>query len=145
MSAKTLDLRGCSAEKRDSSVTRAIAIIAGYSAIHNPTAKEDLFPWYLTNPAGVTTGGWRTEDSAWSHGIPSYATSADAVLSLLEKAGNIVIVRDSSVWSVDINEERGSVETDDYDVVTIGTDEAPTLAQAACVALLRANGWEILT
>ncbi len=76
---------------------------------------------------------------------PPFATSADVVLPLLEKSGkDIIVVWSGGSWSVQIQEDR-NVGTEDYDVATIGEYDGPSLAECACIALLRANGCEVLT
>ncbi len=84
-----------------------------------------------------------TCDEEWFYAedAPAYSTSYDAVLPLLEKAGFFPIIMRpwksgtaslERVWEVSFHEQTGR-------------SYAWTLAEALCLALLRANGVEVLT
>lgn len=120
---KTLDLRGLSDYARQTKINETLAGVEGWT-LRGRT-------WH--NPNGTPIGF-----------VPSFSTSADAVLPLLEKSEkDIIVVWSGGTWSVEINEDR-DVGTENYNVVTLGSYDDPSFAQAACIALLRANGYEVL-
>lgn len=122
MSTKILDLRGPTDAERDAKVNEAMADLAG---------------WKPDSPSG---GFWINPDFLFGRqkdALPPYATSADAVLPLLEKQ---------------LGWDCCHARVDDQYVVKIWHGEltglmgvSPTLPLAACYALLRANGYEVLT
>lgn len=57
----------------------AIAEACGWRVENQASAKTDAFPFYLINASGVRSGGWRTYEGAWSHGIPDYLTDLNAM------------------------------------------------------------------
>lgn len=138
-----IDLRGLSLADRGLLICLAVAKLAGWRAVKN----EGLCGgWIAYSPDDERAQDIRgTADLAIVTSCPVYVESVDAVLPLLKKRGNVCMILDSSSWTVEITEERGSVENDDYDVVTIGAEDAPSLAEAACIALLRAEGIEVLS
>lgn len=89
---------------------------------------------YLGNPTM-----WVHPDGAPMGFIPEFSRSADAVLPFCEKFDNTVIVFNSGSWSVEIQKETGTVEGEDYDIVSIAEYDDPKLARAACLALLKAK------
>lgn len=115
---KQLDLRGLTDAERDTKVNVAIALMQGMEVKLTP--KKDCGAWVKPN------GG----HPEWFV-IPSCATSADAVLPLLEKFDS---------WASEkIPGREHCVTAGDY-----CGPFAPTFTLAACYAILRANGWEIL-
>lgn len=124
MSAKTLDLRWLTDAERDIELRIAVAETDGWVRCGNPIL------WKKGNQyAGVEI---RPDYSS----LPDYARSADAVLPLLEKFKwrsehaapyyGVAIESSPTHW-------------------TIYKGDGTTFALAACYALLRANGYEILT
>lgn len=128
MNTKTLDLRGLTDAQRNNAITDAISeAVCGWKKFTIEGHGN-----YFRDQNGVIRS-------------KAFSTSADAVLPLLEKTGkDIIIVWSGGTWSVQINEDR-DVGTENYNSVTIGDYDSPSLAQTACIALLRANGYEVLT
>lgn len=130
---KTLDLRGLSDAERDAKMDIAIAVIDGYTVKPFNAVGTAYMAIYRN---GVKIGDtWdKPEDIAgqWKHHLPPYATSADAVLPLLTKA----FIR----FRYYNDDCRFSGDT------IIKTHTAcGDFALAACISLLRANGYEVLT
>ncbi len=92
----------------------------------------------------VHCAGLHHVGAGYSIVAPPYATSADAVLPLLEKYHIAVASRVSKQWVVEIHEENGEPNSEEYDMINIGEATAPTFPLAACLALLRAHGVELL-
>ncbi len=125
--SKTLDLRGLTEAKRNTKVNVALVRLAGWTDIEFYTdsgqpMERDPSAFWRGIPPGETL--FRTP--------PPYATSADAVLPLLEKR-----TYETGFYVGG----RHAVHFPDGDI----TGAADTFALAACIALLRAHGWEVLT
>lgn len=89
----------------------------------------------------VGTGAWREirEEGAWGwpEDFVDYAMSADAVMPWLEKSAEMVCISrytgwDELDWAVLLweNDENGAL---------VAQGESPSLARAACLALIRAH------
>lgn len=140
----TLDLRDISDAERDERLNVAVAEIAGWQIPDHCRTKRRLAGEGVAKTKGAPSDFGRSPTGEYTD-LPRYATSADAVLPLLEKHGSVVCLWDSFSWTVEINEERGSVEDETYDVVTIAGHDAKSLAECMCIVLLKAHGVEILT
>ena len=116
----------------------------------NPTDDElnAAVATHVCGYAGVDGGMMRLPDTrmrgnvfeSWKR-VPPYATSADAVLPLLDGFEWVDIGKDvdynDGPWAVSISRQRAGA----MGALFIGS--APALARAACIALLRANGIEV--
>lgn len=127
MSTKTLDLRGLSEAERDAKLSIALAeIYLGGCLWHDQI-----------NGKFVRTKPLKESIDEMVKVLPPYATSADAVVALLEKYGDVDITMTRHAG------KNGVVVCIDREESTRST--APTFPLAACLALLRANGYEVLT
>lgn len=125
MSKKILDLRGLGEADRDAKVNITVA----HATQPIPVAITD---------EGVTgiSDGWSAVEP-----LPPYATSADAVLPLLNECecDMFRVCGEEGfpeTWRVKVNTGAPNGE---------GLGVAPIFPLAACYALLRANGYEVLT
>lgn len=127
MIAKTLDLRGLSNAERDAMVNCAIAETQGW--IDCRLTKRGF-------PIGQKPGTMAESYSS----IPPYSTSADAVLPLLEMR---------TPWRADCGGEHGYFVQVWKGISSSGqpyeTGNAQAFPLAACLALLRANSYDLLT
>lgn len=144
---KVLDLRGLSATERDVRVNKAVAVVAGYRVESKDPNNYDgeVYPYRLRRPDGQAVGAWwKKEEDAWNHGVPPYATSCDAVIPLLGKCSDVEINRvEGDGWQVSIMDVRREDGVTTTSVLAEGWED--TFPLAACYALLRANGWDVLT
>lgn len=95
---------------------------------------EDERVWYWTPPA--LKEGERGKPVR----PPSYATDANAVLPLLQAQGMVEVnkmYRENIGWQWEVK-----VWEDGKGFFPKGEGEAPTFPRAACLALLRAHGWD---
>lgn len=133
MDTKTLDLRGLGDAERDAKINAALAAIDGYG-VKKFVACESLYELYKGN----ARYGYRcdTEAEAWTY-APPYATSADAVLPLLEKFPRWDAGCGAGIYGVVVTVNATQWERP--------KGEASNFALAACYAILRANGWNVIT
>lgn len=124
MSTKTLDLRDLSEADRDAEVNEAVSLIAG----------ESPDSW-LCYHCGFEAYRHRMGDQehSFTPEFTPYATSADAVIPILEKycwtkteLGEVIIWNGRTIAGAS------------------GREKYP-LSLAACFAILCANGYEVLT
>jgi hypothetical protein len=113
----TIDLKTATSEQISIAVTECVA---GYTKPDYQPFKEPQ--WF--SPTGQST---------LLSQLPKFATSADAVLPLLEK---LCI---SFTWKSPSAAMPGKLRTFTVEI------EAPTFPLAACVALLRAHGVEVIS
>lgn len=128
MDTKILDLRGLSENTRDHEIRQTIC--TQIAKLENPHWIDHCYVY----------GGKYPNVSS----VPDYATSPNEVLPLLEKQKH---------WSIWKAERSGAlvwvwysfIETDEINAeVHHGNATASTFSLAACLALLRANGIEVL-
>lgn len=132
----TIDLRNLSPEARNERVNEAVAVhCAGFRLIG--CELYDVGPY--RGP-----GSSKRSDGVWiSDGVP-FATSADAVLPLLEKQLGFCCEMVIAGFTVTVS--RRGEPTDNNPLAhyrEVGT--AKTFPLAACIALLRAAGIEVTT
>ncbi|MCR6656616.1 MAG: hypothetical protein NVV63_12580 [Opitutus sp.] len=135
----TLDLRNLPEAERDDRINEAVHEIA--------TGKQGPFHWVYMhveeiNDIGEDVGHywWHDGTGAKYEEFPRYATSADAVLPLLEK---FVAEGSRSVgWSA--NQSIAHIVTLYYGMAECARGQAQTFPLAACIALLRAHGIKVL-
>lgn len=126
----TLDLRNLTEQVRRAAINEAVAV---HCAEYIPKTYHPCPQFRAKGHQPITVfklGGIQRQ-------LPPFATSADAVLPLLEKYGDVDIT---------MTKHAGTIRY----VVTINRDEetravAKTLPEAACLARLRATGVEVLT
>lgn len=127
--------------------------VGGMNAITltNPT-DDELSAAVAEHVAGLTISfgciaSWRQlpngePEEVQDGPIPNYSTSADAVLPLLEKWASEAEFNGPSIHMTPDSRWLVSLHNAD-DIVASAT--ARTLPRAACIALLRANGVEVVT
>jgi hypothetical protein len=127
---KTLNLRGLTGDALHAAVNEAVAVMEGWEYIDHEYTRSDMTKY--------RAGMWRQKGTKNSGVFPPYATSCDAVMPLLEKWGH-------PDWGRDAEYSKGT-RWDGWRI-TLGNvcAEATTFPLAACIALLRANGVEVLT
>ncbi len=118
----TIDIRGLSLHERAGRLEAAMAESLGWTWSHTESP-------YWTNPSGLLML------------LPRYASSADTVLELLShhqwracsvgRTGADPAYSDAIVWVAKTGQEHEAF--------------ASSFAEAACIALLRARGIEVLT
>lgn len=167
--AKRLDLRGLSDAERDQQVNEAVAAMAGVArlfVLRKPI--YDPYGYYRPDACGYTSRlseAWKvTEEQGRPHvtsallpdkvimeplPLPPYATSADAVMPLLERDGWVALITHSKTWThasfSPLGEEGffASVLASPKEGFACEPDFVRRIALAACIALLRADGWEV--
>lgn len=137
---KTLNLTGLTNAERDVVVTLALATAIGWKV------ESDGFFKFVLSPDGKRghSFGLHLTDGEVLKGhlephpekpliIPPYATSADAVIPLLEqwRFGDVIWNRVTEIWSLGL--QRGEYIAHEN-----------TFPLAACIALLRANGVNVM-
>jgi hypothetical protein len=145
-----LDLRGLSEAERNAEINAAVAEASGRYKWRNDfnTHKSWLLP--IETSAGIPLASelFKCRDTG---SCPRYATSADAVLPLMEK--ECALYRLELAEHYPAEPQHGIPQQ--WNVTIIKTEphgfshniyaNAPTFALAACIALLRANGVEVMT
>lgn len=144
--AKTLDLRNLTESARNAALNEAVARVAGddlnrfrFRITHR--TEERKSQWSPSYSHRGECEYWREKESHWSecgeletfwdaHEAKRYATSCDAIMPLLEKS-IVDVYHQGRMWSIWIDQKHKA--------------EAATLPLAACIALLKANNWEVIT
>lgn len=123
---KVLDLRGLSATERDARVDEAVAIcVAGWHRGERSRGEHPQY-WYKGN------------DIATLGDLPPYATSCDAVRIL-----ELAIPKEQRNRYINLLNDIHAEE--EIDAVELDFRWCTSSALHRCIALLRANGWEVLT
>ncbi len=143
MSAKKIDLRGLSESERDAEIRIAVAEMQGAKWFHQKHTDQTAL--CFNRPfGGLGQNRWDLPDGRTiGPDIPSYATSVDALLPLLEKCGMVEVNKMHRMnvgwqWEVKVWEDGKSY-------FPKGEGDAKKEALAICFALLRASGIEVIT
>ncbi len=133
MNKKILSLRSLTEAERDAKVNIAMAEIAGWTDCETISSRTGVRVTGGCPPDGNGGFPWLA--------LPPYATSADAVLLLLEKWDSRAHPKRD--WHYYSNSK--SMFLFQSGAVHAHGSDAPTFPLAACYSLLRANGYEVLT